>query len=108
MRALFTALALVLSGTASAASLKCGSELVAEGATRLEVQNKCGEPTWKESHVEYDTLRLRDPYTGASYSRAVERVIEEWTYNRGPYAFIQTVIFENGKLKDVVSGNYGK
>ena len=44
----------------------------------------------------------REPYL------AVEDIlIEEWTYNLGPTRFIRYLIFENGRLVDIKTGDYG-
>lgn len=95
---------------ARAASLRCGAELVSDGATRAEVVRKCGEPASKEVRTEVDSVRVADP-TGrfpVIYDRSVVKTIEEWTYNFGSHQLQQVVTFENGKLRDVQSGTYGK
>lgn len=33
--------------------------------------------------------------------------IEEWTYNLGSTRFIRYLIFENGVLVDIITGDYG-
>jgi hypothetical protein len=94
------AVALLLPNPVRAASLRCDSELVSDGALKVEVVLKCGEPMAKDSHVE----EIRDRRTGLT----IYVTVEEWTYNFGPRAFLQTVIFRNGRLVDVRSGDYGR
>ena len=38
----------------------------------------------------------------------VEVLLDKWTYDLGPNRFVRVVIFENGRVIDVESGNYGK
>ncbi len=83
-----------------AASLRCDSELVSDGASKTEVLLKCGEPMAKDSRTE----EIRDRAT----RRIIYVTIEEWTYNFGPRTFLQTVIFMNGRLTEVRSGDYGR
>jgi hypothetical protein len=106
----------------SADGLWCGNALITEGTSRFEVLARCGEPDYKiarfEKRIKRDYYRdlfmaerwrwyreeelYREPYL------AVEEVlIEEWTYNLGPTRFIRYLIFENGKLVDIKTGDYG-
>jgi len=96
---------------ADAATLRCGNQLVADGASKSDVLLKCGEPMAKDSRTETvsDKLKQRgDDGTTTSTEKTVTKTIEEWTYNFGPNRFMQVVVFENGKLVDVRSGSYGR
>ena len=94
-------------------SCRCGNKLVSVGDTKSEVLNKCGPPTWTEQRKEY---RLERVY-GESYYKGeelrepilskVEVNIEEWFYNFGPNRLIQIFRFENGKLVEIETGDYG-
>lgn len=55
--------------TATAASLRCGSDLVSLGDRGFEIKRKCGEPVYR------DTVG----YTVGPHQR-LELVIEEWVY----------------------------
>jgi len=103
-------LSLLLPGSADAATLRCGNQLVADGASRSDVLLKCGEPMAKESRSEAvsDKLKQRGEDTTTTTEKTVIKTIDEWTYNFGPNRLIQVVVFENGKLVDVRSGGYGR
>ncbi|NMO17069.1 DUF2845 domain-containing protein [Pyxidicoccus fallax] len=109
MRSLMLAVAVALMwvpGAVQAASLRCGSALVSDGASKSDVIAKCGEPIAKESRSESEETKMRDGDT--STKRVVQKTFEEWTYNFGPNRLMQVVVFENGKLIDVKSGGYGR
>jgi hypothetical protein len=89
-----------------AASLRCGTALVADGASKSDVVAKCGEPLAKESRSESEEVKTRDGDTATK--RVVQKTFEEWTYNFGPNRLVQVVVFENGKLIDVKSAGYGR
>ena len=101
----------LLPSSADAATLRCGNQLVADGASKSDVLLKCGEPMAKESRTESvgDKLKQRgEDGTSTTTEKTVIKTIEEWTYNFGPNRLIQVVVFENGKLVDVRSGGYGR
>ncbi|MFP2905808.1 DUF2845 domain-containing protein [Pyxidicoccus sp. 3LFB2] len=109
MRALWMAVAVSLLWvpmTGQAASLRCGTALVADGSSKSDVLAKCGEPLAKESRSESEEVKTRDGDTSAK--RTVQKTFEEWTYNFGPNRLMQVVVFENGKLIDVKSAGYGR
>jgi hypothetical protein len=90
-------------GTAWAASLKCGTALISDGDTKSQVSAKCGEPADKQTRkvlIRQRVARGLEVY--------VEKEIEEWTYRFGPHRFDQHVVFEDGHLVDVRSGDYGR
>ena len=95
-------------------SLRCGSNLLSEGDSRYEVRSACGAPDDQQSRTEWRTLRenYRVPCgegKTCSHSRVreIEVQIDEWTYDFGPRKFIQFLTFEQGKLVNVSSGDYG-
>ena len=101
----------LLPSLADAATLRCGNQLVADGASKSDVLLKCGEPMAKESRTESvgDKLKQRgEDGTTTTTEKTVIKTIEEWTYNFGPNRLIQVAVFENGKLVDVRSGGYGR
>ena len=106
----------------SADGFWCSNNLITEGTSRFKVLSQCGEPDYKdirfEKRIKRDYYRdlfmseqlrwyrekelYREPYL------AVEEIlIEEWTYNLGPTRFIRYLIFENGRLVDIKTGDYG-
>jgi hypothetical protein len=38
----------------------------------------------------------------------VEIPLDEWTYDLGPQSFVRYVLFENGSVIDVSTGDYGR
>ena len=110
MRSLLTTLALLLLSfptLSHAASMRCGTNLVADGATKAHVLAKCGEPETKDFRTETIEVRSRDRGSDTSTAVTTQKNIEEWTYNFGPTRFMQVVIFENGVLTDVRSTTHG-
>lgn len=89
-----------------AASLRCGTGLVSDGASKSDVVAKCGEPVSRESRTESEEVKTKDGDT--STKRVVQKTFEEWTYNFGPNRLMQVVVFENGKLIEVKSAGYGR
>ena len=111
MRSLMMTLALSLLSFPTfshAASLRCSTNLVSDGASKAEVLMKCGEPLSKESRTETTEVKHQDRASGTSVKTTTQKNIEEWTYNFGPNRFMQVVTFENGVLTDVKSTTYGK
>lgn len=87
-----TCLALALSccaATAQADTLRCGSQLVSVGDRSFEVEQKCGEPAFRDLVG----------YTLGSYERR-EFKIEEWVY--GPSNGMLTILtFEGNRLTHI-------
>jgi hypothetical protein len=95
---------------------RCGTRLISEGDLKARVVAECGKPThvevWEEVRVRHD-LR-RSPFTERERDRYREPLlikeyitVEEWTYNRGPNRFMHHLIFENGRLREIIIGEYG-
>lgn len=86
----------------NALSFYCKDRLVSEEDTMIEVYQKCGEPDFKEQHVEKerDVLDL-------GVKRTVYIVVDEWTYNFGPLDWLYRIRFENGRLKKIETMGYG-
>jgi len=121
---LFVYLALVFlaAGRAHADNFWCGGKLISVGLTKYEILSRCGEPDHKD--FRYETRIKRDFYRDLFLSRELYRyrerekyreplfvdeevLIEEWTYNLGPTRFIRYLIFENSRLVDILTGDYG-
>ena len=87
-------LAILLLGSGNALALRCGSHLVAEGDTKLQVLGACGEPDYKEwigyREIGPDTVR-----------------IESWFYDFGSLRFTQTLTFHGSRLIRIEAGDYG-
>ena len=92
-------------GTASAAesnTLRCGKRLVSLGDNKAEVLIKCGEPAWKDAWT--DQL-ITDVNTVNALRVSIDR--ECWVYNFGHHSFLRFLLFENGRLIKVTTGDYG-
>jgi len=103
---------------AFATALRCGVRLITEGDTKSKVLAECGEPdhveVWEEERVyryypwpgydyfQHDDDQYRKPRFAKEYV-----LVEEWTYNHGPHRFMDHVRFENGRVKRIISGDYG-
>jgi len=99
----------VLAASPAVASMRCGSKLIDDGASRSEVAAKCGEPE------EVITLRsvFRRPVIW-SYGRPyfvgenfIEIPVESWIYNFGPNKLMRRVIFEGGYVVEIETLGYG-
>ena len=114
---------MAFSGQAFGDAFWCGSKLVLDGATKYEVLSKCGEPDYKEVRTERRIKRdfyrdlfsqrfpdryrqERDHYRDPLFT-VEDVVIEEWTYNFGPTKFIRYLLFEDGRLVNISTGDYG-
>ena len=101
---------------ANAISLRCGVRLITEGDFKAKVLAECGEPdhveVWEEERVykyyytPYDNYRYQDEYFEPRFVKD-HVIIEEWTYNHGRYRFMDHVRFENGRVRRIISGDYG-
>jgi hypothetical protein len=88
----------------------CGHLLVKEGDYKLQVFEKCGEPDYSESRVEYRSMVLRgsgNNQPGLDFIRQEPVNIDEWTYDFGRHRFMQMLYFENGRLLGIKSLGYG-
>ena len=99
----------LLAASPAFASMRCGSKLIDDGASRSEVAAKCGEPE------EVITLRsvFRRPVIW-SYGRPyfvgenfIEIPVESWIYNFGPNKLMRRVIFEGGYVTEIETLGYG-
>ena len=78
---------------------RCKSgRLVSVDDRMSEVLDHCGRP-------DLVGKRVVERQIGEDY---VEVLLDEWTYDLGRARFIRIVLFENGRVIDVESGNYGK
>jgi hypothetical protein len=106
----------LMSIAAPAFAQRCGNKLVNVGDSSSKVLEYCGSPTWQDS---WEEERLERPYaypfsnsgnfvTGrSSIATVVHVTIEEWTYNFGPAHFMRILTFENGRVVNIKTGNYG-
>jgi hypothetical protein len=84
-------------------ALTCSGGIVSLGESTAEVNIKCGDPTIWEQRTEESNVRDGD---GRWFHQT--RTIDEWIYDFGPHRFVQTLIFQDGNLVKISSGDYGK
>ncbi len=99
-------------------ALKCGVRLITEGDTKSKVLAECGEPQNIELWEEERIYRYH-PWPGYNYYQHDDDeflkphfikehvLVEEWTYNHGPHRFMDHIRLENGRVKKIISGEYG-
>lgn len=111
MRHLKILLLLALAAPPPAAwAFYCGNRLVKEGDFKAQVLQKCGEPDFHETRVEYRSTVLRGSglnQPGLDLIRQEPVTIDEWTYDFGPRRFMQALYFENGRLLFIRDLSYG-
>lgn len=111
---LSVATSLVIS-ISSAYAFRCGTRLISIGDRIIDVRKHCGKPdmvqAWEEERIlrDFGTYReddKRHPYR-EPFLVKVHVKVEEWIYNLGPNRFIRILRFENGRLKDIDTGDRG-
>ena len=97
-------------------SLRCGRRLVGVGASMYKVRKTCGEPQDAIRRTEWRRTRrlIRvpcSPNSEAMCTRSVgefaEVQVEEWIYDVGRTRFLRHVTFEQGRVVDIKTGDYG-
>jgi hypothetical protein len=93
---------------------RCKSgRLVSIGDRMYDVRDRCGQPDAISQRIEKRkvkhriTRRIGNIEESVIEEREIEVPIDEWTYDMGPYSFIRYVLFENGLVIDVATGDYG-
>ncbi len=111
-----TFLAGLLLFPSSVFALRCGSKLVDIGDRKIEIVQKCGEPTliekWKVKNTtltaKRNKIHLADIITDLeAHQEVTTEIMEEWTYNFGANRFIHFLTFSNGKLTRIELGSKG-
>jgi len=94
--AALTLVCLLLPQAAEASNLRCDGKIIKRGDRPFEVRRHCGEP---------DTIvPLHTVYT-AQHGHVPTR--EEWQYNFGPHRLMRFLVFQNGRLSQVRTGEHG-
>lgn len=108
---------LILAASAGPAhALRCGTGLVTEGQSKYDVLQRCGDPAYVDSHVEYrpgmsnplEPRPLDSLEPNLPYATVREVTVEEWVYNFGPTQLMSSLIFENGRLIKIRTLGYGR
>lgn len=87
--------ALLISGTATADSMRCGTYIVNESATIDELLKKCGEPQSRD--VSKEEQFATNP-NGARYKTGGFTVRERWIYKPSPGTLPMAVSIVDGKV----------
>jgi hypothetical protein len=109
------AIALAAGAVGAEEGFRCGTgRLVSVGDHLLDVRKKCGDPDYAGQRIEKRKLRQKvRQNNGAGYSeevmeeREVEILLDEWIYDMGPRKFTRTALFENGRVVQTSTGDYG-
>lgn len=83
-------------------SLKCGSRLASLGDTKAEVLLKCGAPVWQD-----DWTQQIDSIDDGLVRQRIDTQRERWIYDFGPNSFMRFLLFENGRLVEIATGDRG-
>ena len=95
---------------AAGPSIRCSGGLVSEGDARIDLLGKCGPPSFQDAHVDERWVASAGRHHGSaalSAGRTVGVVVELWSYDLGPDAFVHVVTLENGRVVELSSGSYG-
>jgi hypothetical protein len=91
----------------SALALDCQGRLVVIGASPWEVKERCGEPTAIEDVMKHLPQRAYDPTSHTTVYILVPVQQSIWTYNFGSTRFLYYLTFQDGKLIEITTGDYG-
>ena len=103
----FALAALLLAAAPADAAFRCGNRLISVGDHVTKLLQFCGEPASVQSRL---TQRTFTADSGRIYTIpgfVEEIVVEDWTYNFGPYQLMRQVRLENGFVADFKSLGYG-
>ena len=99
------AVLLALAAAAPAHAFRCGSRIITRGDHADKILRYCGEPASVQSRI------VQMPFVTDDwrvYRGSIEEVlVEEWTFNLGPYQLMRMVRLENSFVAEVKSLGYG-
>jgi hypothetical protein len=96
----------LLAASLPAHAFRCGTRIIARGDHVTKLLEFCGEPANVQSR--YAQRSLVGNFGRVYVPSYVEEVlIEEWTYNLGPYQLMRTVRLENGVVAEIRNLGYG-
>ncbi|HOX43854.1 MAG TPA: DUF2845 domain-containing protein [Myxococcota bacterium] len=85
-----------------ALAFSCPEGFVSTGETLYAVRVKCGEPNYWDQRLERTRLTDRNGRT-----LELTRTVDEWTYDFGADRLVTTLVFHDGRLRDIRTGSYG-
>jgi hypothetical protein len=86
----------------AAMAFSCPDGFVSTGETLYAVRVKCGEPNFWDQRLEQTRITDRN-----GRSLELSRTVDEWTYDFGPDRLVTTLVFHDGRLRDIRTGSYG-
>lgn len=92
-------LILLLASTGHAETMRCGTQVISEGLSALEVLDKCGEPDYKTTR--YEEVIKKNP-DKSEHKQTI--VIEEWSYKGHAGQLRHFLTFANGRLRAITWG----
>jgi hypothetical protein len=99
--------ALLVSASARAEALRCGSKLITDGDTQEKVLQYCGEPvakkrTWitRQPRFEYGGQEI--PFQGSE-----DVPVDLWTYDFGSSKLMRRIRFVAGKVDSIETLEHG-
>ena len=94
---------------------RCKSgRLVSVGDRMGEVRTRCGEPDWVSQRTVKRIVKHKvSRWVGNVEESFIEEEeidvpLDEWTFDMGPNSFTRYVLFEDGRVIDVATGDYGR
>ena len=88
--------------------LRCGNGLVDVGDPKIDVLRKCGKPDIVDQWDEEEVIAGSTAGQIGEGRRTRSFVnVEQWTYNFGPTRFIYILIFRNGNVAEIKTGDRG-
>jgi hypothetical protein len=105
---LFASIIFLSFSSHEALAFRCGTGLVTEGDSKSQVLATCGKPTSKEKSCENN-----QQYTTTNKYGKIKKVkkcgqkLETWLYNCGDNDFIYKLIFDDGKITNIITEGRG-
>ncbi len=101
-------MAIILGTGSLALGLTCNRQVVSEGQTAWQVMAMCGEPTHVEEKVQTVFIQLYDEQFRRYILSPLYVRKTQWTYNFGPSRLVYLLTFEEGTLRQIQTGGYGR
>jgi Protein of unknown function (DUF2845) len=101
------ALAALLFAAAPAHAFRCGSRIVSRGDHVSKLLQFCGEPATVQQRLAQRAFTTDNGRIYAFRGFVEDVLVEDWTYNLGPYQLMRLVRLENGFVVDVKNLGYG-
>ena len=93
---------LLLLASPAALAMRCGSNIVTEGAQDFQVRDRCGAPFYADTYYVTEAFGGRGP---AALYRDVQ--YDVWYYNFGPRNLMRRFVFRDGVLEREETLGYG-